>query len=136
MRMSMNLRMVQSCCICEQSVEEHAPDCELGILEKLLRNQISYECPLCHKSVSLNCLDFYECRDCHAQFSRTPLYGEPIHCGVKVFLLTESEALSVFVLAEKGKGEFKSDKAIARAEEALRQKRHQLGLEINDENSG
>jgi len=52
---------------------------------------------------------------------------------VKVFLLTESEALSVFVLAEKGKGEFKSDKA---AEEVLRQKRHQLGLEINDEDSG
>lgn len=134
MKMSMGLRQIQLCSICEEDIQNHAESCELGRLEKLVRLQVSHNCPLCHKrSVSLNRDDFYECCECHTQFSRTPLYGEPVHCGVRLHILTEDEALPVHVLAEKGKSNFKFDREIAEAQAALHKVRVHLGLELEDE---
>lgn len=130
MKMSLSLRTIQICAICDQEIHEHLECCELGILERLLNNQVKHNCPQknCRGLVEINKDDYWECHDCHTQFSRTILTpnGDQLK---RTVLLTENEALPVLILKDRGRGIFPYQQRIDQANELLKQKRQQLGLE-------
>lgn len=130
----MSLRMIQICTICDEDINEHREDCEQGIVERLLDHRVRYGCPQkdCRGLVEINDDDYWECHDCHTQFARSVFTpdGDQLE---RTIMLTEEEALPVLILKDKGRGIFPYQQRIDHAIELLKQKRHQLGLDEDED---
>ncbi len=119
MRLSQSprLRQIARCPHCDGTVEEHSEGCPVLRLESLRDRQKHIHCPKCNsKSVDANKSDFYECRACHTQYSLVS--GPKVTAETAVLVIDEDAPITVgvrtvYVLAEKGKGEFPYDEIIA-----------------------
>src|SRR3990172_7183386 len=102
MGMSLSMRQIQECVLCGESVEEHRDDCPQKMLDGLVAMRRHITCGHCHKpAVGLNRNDFFECRECHTQFTSGILMGEDLEKTV-LFDYEQNEVINVFVLKEKG----------------------------------
>lgn len=122
---SQDITMIQECTLCGQSSANHAANCPVGALERLREEQLFIECPKCHKSeVGVNKSDFFECRNCHAQFTSGSYAGSKLGTGEKVVLDVPGQDMAFcFVLQEKGDGNFPLDKRVEAARKRLRKAR-------------
>lgn len=72
-------------------------------------------CPICQASaVDLNSDDFYECRECHTQFSARAWASENMNRMVTLDVPGDEGPVFTVVKSEHGKGDFPSDKAVER----------------------
>ena len=114
-------------CICGSNSDEHAPGCPQAALKGLVIRQRHIPCPKCdHLAVDVNAMDYYECRNCHRQFTIADmLAGNP----ERLFIddPKKSDICVVVEFPNKGKGDFPLDREISKAraayEKAVRKKR-------------
>ena len=121
--LSPRLRTIARCQHCNGSVDEHNEGCPVTRLESLQNRQKHIQCPKWEvAAVDVNNSDFYECRACHTQYC---LVGGPKVTNEKVYLVIDEDApidvgvRTVYVLAEKGKGEYPFDELIAELQKVL-----------------
>jgi phage anti-repressor protein len=79
-------------------------------------------CPKCRQRVEVNTLDYYECRECHTQYSHSGLHEELGWERVVLIDMAKDTVISVLVMDEKGKGEFKIDRDMAKIEAAIKER--------------
>jgi hypothetical protein len=112
-------RQMLICSICEQDMSDHDRSCPQRAIEAIYKTEMHINCPNCHKKngIALNKNDFFECRDCHSQFSSSPI-GD----GKKIFLMDKDkdDFIQVINLAEKGEGKFLIDEQYELAKTAKR----------------
>ena len=103
------------CSVCG-AYDGHEPDCPKARLEALLEEQYMIPCPKCNANrVDINSHDYYECRDCHTQFSRAAHHGQE---GLEVVYLDDprnGDLVPASVLPIKGDGKFHIDQLIEQA---------------------
>jgi len=109
---SMTLRL--ECVCCGQSMDEHTEECPQGRIDKLLDNRQLARCCKCSgrsRFVEVNQEDFWECRNCHTQYSSSGVCDghDPDKLERVILLTTKDEVLDVAVLPTKGSGKFKID---------------------------
>ena len=140
MNLQMSMEMWQVCVVCGQSIHDHDRTCAIGILkeavERIERNFL--ECSECSLwAVDVNKADFYECRECHAQF--TASFLSP--CGDATDQATHPRRLlrkknedivAVALLPKKGDGRFGCDKLL----DDLRQRRDAAVREAKNRKQG
>ena len=108
------------CRLCGESISEHAPGCPHVVLQSLLDRQKSIECPRCKGSVDVNSSDFYECRECNTQFSRTKMAPNATHERIILLDMKNDEPIPVLVMSVKGQGKMRWDKEIEQAKKSIR----------------
>lgn len=105
------------CTICKHSINGHHPDCPQGRLKALalLRTQMLLKCPKCRDWALLpNHDDYLECVKCKSLFSRGYVAkGYNPDTLEKTYIMTDSEAIPVLVIPEKGAGDIQIEKQIA-----------------------
>lgn len=115
MRMTFSPRLSIRCAICNG--EKHDPNFVCGRMEELAKHIQHMKCPACGKQeVDRNKDDFFECRVCHTQYSRSGAdKGDP----KRTFLIDEKsdQPIWVCVLREPGRGEFPLDEAMTKLQE-------------------
>lgn len=109
MSLGMSMRQIQRCTACGESVEEHTNDCPHKLIQAVLKRQRHINCARCYKpTVDVNADDFYECRECHTQYTTSLVGGEKLR---ETFLLDyeQNDIINVRVMNEPGRGEFPMD---------------------------
>lgn len=126
-KLGLSLKIALKCPLCDSDSEEHKPGCLYAELERYRLTQRYLTCPTCRaRKVGVNSSDFYECRDCHTQYSRGI---HPEHDQNKTLLddPIEADMFWVVTLSEKGQGDFPIDKAIERVNAQIQTKLKELG---------
>lgn len=122
MRMSMGCYQIVQCCYCGQSVSDHADGCPQGRVEAAQNLFLCIECPKCGKyTVEVNDGDFYECRECHTQYTT---FGYDMSWEQK-WLYSRGEMIKVLVHPNRGSGIFPVDENFRRIREAFELVRRQ-----------
>lgn len=125
MSMSMvpQIRILQLCVICGESVQEHHKDCPCTRLEKALDARPEISCIVCKRGkVDINRSDFFECRKCHTQFTSgeydpggSEEKQEVIHnCNGDIYINVKKMLL-------KGEGDFPKDTLLKQLQDAVKQ---------------
>ena len=110
------------CCYCGGSVCNHADDCPQGRVEAAQDLFLGAHCPKCNEySVEINDDDFYECRNCHTQYT-TGLYDSSWE---QKWLWCRGEMIKVLVHPNQGSGVFPVDENFRQAREAFELVRRQ-----------
>lgn len=113
MGMSFGLGLSQSPCLlmavvcdyCGNSVSAHQQGCPAGAYERAQEALRNIPCPLCKKGyVEVNESDFYECRECHGQFT-TALMDETWP-ETRLWDHQANWPIKVLVMPDKGQGKF------------------------------
>lgn len=115
--LSLGLRVYQKCSLCDGTTDEHNAGCPFAQLQVLEDSRPAITCPKCNKgSVEINTGDYYECRECATQFTRAEqgIEEEVIFVDWK-----HDTTLRVAVLPDKGRGEFKIDRDLARVQKII-----------------
>jgi len=122
-RQEPSCRQAIQCQVC-RSYDGHTPDCPQVILESLLDRQVRISCPVCHSNaVDVNAHDFYECRNCHTQFSRGA-YSQ--HSKSEIVWLDDpnkEDLVTFVVLLDKGDGQFPIDQRIETMRKEIKTRR-------------
>ena len=120
----------QICLICDCPISDHAPECEYAQITIMQERNTYINCPKCTKGqIGINSLDLYECRSCHAQFSSgVPAEAEEIHKFKMLQLIDfkNDRFITVWMLPEKGEGNFPFDASIEMLQEMIVQKQAAL----------
>jgi len=119
--LGLGLRTELRCRYCEGTISDHEPSCPMGEYEKAKLLLRRHKCPRCFaENVDVNKSDYFECRSCRRQFSRSDTgEGQRLY----LFLDNKEECLVVTELSEKGEGQFHSDDVLKEAEERLQKAR-------------
>lgn len=123
MKLVLEPRQVLLCSHCDRPFgEEHdKSDCPRAQIARLAQTRREYPCPVCAKRgdrgrVEVNAVDYFECRECHTQFSASEtVCGEDPDTLDTAHLLDttyENRAIKVLVMKNPGEGKFKVDLAI------------------------
>lgn len=110
---------VQLCRICNESVSDHAEDCPYKQLENIDGNRPNIQCCKCGGRVEANTSDYYECRMCNTQYSRSGFHEDLGWEKTVLIDLGKDEAITVLVMPDKGRGEFKVDRDMARVQRLI-----------------
>ena len=116
MSMSSGQRIIVRC-MCGGTRDNHEPGCPQERLNNLVTQQRHIRCPKCgHPAVGVNDDDFYECRDCHTQYTIANMFENAEREFLDDPRASDIRAVQVHPL--KGTGKFRLDKLIdeARAE--------------------
>lgn len=125
MKLSIGIGIQVTCNYCGESMANHASSCPLGKLEDADRRRRFYGCPCCKAAaVDRNDSDYFECRDCHRQFTRCAL-GDDV--GERMYLELDDDFYPVIALPTLGKGIFPSDIFFNNAREQMRRAEIALG---------
>lgn len=111
--MECNMRMCLKCRICNEDMDTHARGCPEGIIKEIIEKHRVIKCPVCRRTkVEINAGDFYECRACRTQFSRSHICGPNAAEELEeTYLFPDSgEVLKVLIMKEKGEGKFPFDR--------------------------
>src|SRR3989338_4808574 len=109
MQMGMNqrIKIAAPCQDCGQT-EGHAEDCLGQRLERLLPQRHHMKCPACDRqAVDVNDKDWWECRNCHVQFSSSGLVDAPNPEMVVLQDNKEDKSFVVYQLTKPGQGIFR-----------------------------
>lgn len=117
--MGQRLEMFIECRVCggKAGTEEHENSgCPRGMIARLLKAERLWDCPSCHaqRQLRINVDDLIECGKCQIRFSRGICAGEDPATlrQARILDMDRNEAIPVYVLTEKGRGEFQTDKII------------------------
>jgi len=122
-RMGLGLRRVLAlqCTICGSN-NGHTTDCPMGRLDVLHNERRLLPCPTCETdSVEVNKSDWFECRNCNTQFSRSIVVDTSN--PEKTMLHAPDESFHVYVLKNKGTGDFLIDEQIQSLQEQIERRR-------------
>ncbi len=93
-------------------------------LQKALDGQKHIFCPKCNKNkVDVNTSDYYECRECHTQYTTTDAFAD--ESWERVILIIDMDApmetgvRHAIVLPDKGEGQIRFDIEIATIKKLL-----------------
>lgn len=123
MGMSMSLQLIQRCVVCNESVDNHASQCPVGLMDKVLDKLPQIKCPRCRGKVSVNKGDFFECRKCHTQFTTGVFFHKPGTEQEYLHNLRGDDYILVVEMEEKGTGEFPIDKLLKDMEVRVKEAR-------------
>lgn len=118
--MNLGLHIHILCQACGKPWDEHEPECPRGKIIRLMdTEEIHAKCPLCRGALAVNTSDFFECRECHAQFCTGYGGGVDPDEAPQHFLLGGIgqdfgclDGKKVVELPDKGTGEFRLDRAV------------------------
>ena len=128
MMMGAGIQMIIAiaCPVCG-SKDGHNPGCLQVQLQRLLDQQKHIQCPECDAmDVGVNNDDFYECRQCHTQYTTGKNYADAD--AKKAYLILDMDApiaqgvATVAILPTKGTGQFRLDQEIEKIQEAIAEK--------------
>jgi len=108
------------------SMTDHASGCPVGRLAALFAAEQSGPCPECRIGhVTVNRMDFYECRKCHTQFCVSEVCGGEDPATLKTALIDITGADPyyglVYVMKNKGNGDFPIDQTAKMLQEEGKQ---------------
>ncbi len=122
MDLSINQKLIITlpCPVCD-AVEGHKHDCESEKIRTLDLLNTRIDCPICSSGkIGINQDDYYECRDCHTQFSSSPLTDSEQPEKTTLIDSEKDTIMSVFILEAKGVGRFPLDEAIKKLQKKIR----------------
>ena len=115
--MKAGMTLLSKCPKCGQS-NGHSSDCVYGKIERLESKARHIACPNCRKNtVGLNADDFWECRECHTQYTSSPATADSDDCVEKLLVIDLNAPIHqgcqrVLELKTKGEGNFPLDHEI------------------------
>jgi len=130
LRQAPDLRLQQSCTVCDRSVHgEHDFGCPYGERSELIKQRgvqkpSVQSCPVCYesRSIDVNHEDWLECSKCNAQFATSDICKEETE-GLEQAILFDSKhpegGYSVVIMKEKGEGKFPYEEAFQKRLEEL-----------------
>lgn len=123
MKLTMNTALVIAipCPHCGRIQGPHKPGCLQTQLLELCTKRRHHSCPLCDKNaVDVNNNDYWECRECCAQFRNGKLDVSRLSSkdGKQHMIIDFNEdcVYPVLLLSRKGRGNFPIDRAIRKIE--------------------
>ena len=119
-RAQLKLNQVMRCAICDVSDDQHEPSCPQGRIEALESAKKNIRCAECGTfAVDVNTSDWFECRECHTQYSRTMPHTVGINGEAYLDVPGEDDLIFVYVLDKPGKGEIKVDITIGQYQKMI-----------------
>jgi hypothetical protein len=119
LRPMLKQEIIQHCGHCRQPLDNHDPECPVGRYKALKAQQKLCRCPECDGFVEVNSHDYFECHNCHTQFSRAQRDVTATRKKSYLDFPGESDLIDVVILEEKGDSKFPISERMMELEKIL-----------------